>query len=153
MNDDGLLGGPLGGAKEGASVASRVADAYANGASDIEVCKIMEITLVQFKRMYDSNEDFHNAVNLGRVMSHAWWVEQGRRNLFNQKFNNNIWLANMKHRFGWDKADNANQDLGEGNVDQLRDRLIKLIPGALSRIYPEMSQSDLLAMAGKQSNG
>ena len=49
---------------------------------------------------------FSYAIEEGLYLSQAWWEEQGQRGLFAQhqgeKINPQIWMLNMKNRFGED---------------------------------------------------
>ena len=146
--NDGMLGGPTPKGEEDKPMAVRVQEAYENGASDVEICEIMRLTQGKFRSLYESNEGFHEAVDLGRVMSQAWWMKTGRRNLTNRTFNTSLWAFNMKNRFGWaEKTDNTTQDGAELSVEQMADKLSKMLPGTLSKLFPEKTQQQLLAMA------
>lgn len=128
-------------------MAVRVQEAYENGANDIEIMEIMKITQGKFRSMYENNQHFREAVDLGRVMSQAWWLKTGRKNLTNRTFNTSLWAFNMKNRFGWaEKTDNTNQDATELTTEQMADKLSKMLPGTLSRLFPEKTQQELLSV-------
>jgi len=38
---------------------------------------------------------------MGLEASEAWWIRQGRENIDNRSFNNNLWALNMVNRWSW----------------------------------------------------
>lgn len=124
--------------------------AFLNGCSDIEVCRLLRITFSKFKQMYDSDEGFRTMVDVGRTMSQAYWMEQGRLNITNNKFNTSLWMFNMKNRFGWsEKADVTNYDATPDNIDELRSKLSDVLPRVIQMLKPGVSQSELLFLKEK----
>ena len=120
---------------------------YKEGMSDVEVCRELELTIRNFNQLYSENEGFKKLVDYGRMLSNAWWMEQGRKNLWNKEFSVSLWNFNMKNRFGWaDKTEVRSDELGDGpvNLDDLRTRLHKAIPKVLKQYAPELSDADLL---------
>ena len=88
------------------SVMDEIEEAYKKGASDIEMCRILKIRPRDFESRYQSDRAFRDVVDLGRMMRRAYWMEQGRINMHNPKFNRNLWLDFMKNEFGWsDKSE------------------------------------------------
>jgi hypothetical protein len=88
------------------NIYDQVEFAYENGSSDIEVCKILKIRMRDFEQRYQTNQAFREVIDTGRMMRRAYWMQQGRENLFNPKFNRNLWLDFMKNEFGWaDKSE------------------------------------------------
>lgn len=125
----------------------QVAEAYEQGAHDIEICKILRLTLRQFQNYYQTDAKFREVVDIGRVMSQAYWLEAGRKNLGNSKFNNGLWSFNMKNRFGWaDKTENVNSEVSDDSVEALSSKLHSLLPKVLKKLYPDATEADLLAM-------
>lgn len=134
-------------------LAVQIENAYTHGCSDIEVCKLMRITMPEFKNYYDTNSDFRKLVDVGRTMSQAYWYEQGRENIVNNKFNTSLWMFNMKNRFGWsERAEVINHDPTTDNLDSLKSQLQELLPNVVSLLNPEMSQSELLAKLEVKGN-
>ena len=85
-----------------------VASKYAEGCSDEEVCKALKMSMTMYKRLYGSDPNFREAVDNGRGVAKAWWLEMGRVNLNNKAFNYTGWFQNMKNRYGWaDKSEVA----------------------------------------------
>lgn len=123
-------------------------DGYKNGYSDVEVCRELDITLKVFNLMYQENEGFRKLVDYGRMMQQAWWMEQGRKNLWNKDFSVSLWNFNMKNRFGWaDKTETKNSDAdgaGSVNIDDLRTRMAKALPKLIKQFEPELADARLL---------
>lgn len=126
---------------------SKMTSSYKEGMSDVEVCREIDITMKTFNEMYHENEGFKKLVDYGRMLSNAWWMEQGRKNLWNREFSTSLWNFNMKNRFGWaDKTEvnNTMEDNPNMNLDDLRMRLHKAIPKVLKQYAPELSDAALL---------
>lgn len=116
--------------KPAAEWISRVKEAYEAGCSDVEVCKIMGITMSQFDKYYEGNDNFARFIDMGRTLSRAWWYSQGRTNLENRGFNTPLWGFNMKNRYGWaDKTEQIQRDdipVEMLSKDELQSRIAKL---------------------------
>ena len=146
--DQDIMGMPAGRSEQERPLAVRVEDAYKNGASDIEICRLLKITLPQFKQNYEKIDAFRKVVDLGRVYGQAWWLQQGRENLNNKNFNTPLWVFNMKNRYNWaDKTENVNQEIGEESLDTLRTKLARLLPQALNQLAPELTQAEVLKLS------
>lgn len=125
--------------------AALVQEAYENGASDVEICEILKITLGKFNTLYESNSQFRDAVDLGRIMSEAWWTKIARSNLKDRSFNTSLWAFNMKNRFGWaEKSESVNQTGADLSVDQLREKLNDKLTSFLKNATPGIKDKDLL---------
>ena len=48
---------------------------------------------------------FDIAIKKARAIAKDWWIETGRRNIYNNKFNNILWMMNMTNRFKWSRSD------------------------------------------------
>lgn len=104
-------------------------ECYKNGYSDIEICREMNWTMKQFEENIRRSTVLADLVEMGRVMSRAWWYTAGRTNLNNKGFNTPLWGFNMKNRFGWaDKVEQTTSELDDSNLseDQLQAKLRKL---------------------------
>lgn len=126
----------------------KITDSYAAGMSDIEVCRELDITMKTFSETYEENEGFRKLVDHGRMLSNAWWMEQGRKNLWNKEFVTPLWTFNMKNRFGWADKTEVNKN-GEQldlntNLDDLRTKLHKALPKLLKNYAPELADAKLL---------
>lgn len=102
-----------------------IADAYAEGAADVEVAKLLDITIADFYQLTQDNAAFAKFVDKGRTMSQAWWYERARKGLFTKEFNTSLWNFNMKNRFGWaDKTDiQDTTDKDPVNLDEAKSQL------------------------------
>lgn len=122
--------------------------AYEAGASDAEVMKIMKATAKQFEQRYAQNPEFRAFIDVGRMMSKAWWYEQARLNLTNKSFQSPLWLANMKNRFGWsDKAEDRAADVSLGNksAEEIKAELLPLMRRAMKSLKKDgLTEADVL---------
>lgn len=120
---------------------------YELGASDVEVCKELKITLKQFNENYAKNPKFTELVDFGRNLSHSWWMEQCRRGLFDKTMNVALWQFVMKNRFGWaDKIETTNGYREDLNLDDVRSKLQAEMPKLLKALYPDVQEAKLLEM-------
>lgn len=105
----------------------RIREEYAEGASDVEIAKLLDMTEEQFYRTESDNQAFAIFVQKGRTLSKAWWYELSRRNVRNKEFNTPLYVMNMKNRFGWaDKIESNDTTNKEPvNLDQMRSDLRK----------------------------
>lgn len=105
----------------------RIREEYAEGASDVEIAKLLDMTEEQFYRTEADNQAFAIFVQKGRTLSKAWWYELSRRNVRSKEFNTPLYIINMKNRFGWadkiESNDTTNKD--PVNLDQMRADLRK----------------------------
>jgi len=91
---------------------------YMEGCSDREVMRELNLTPAKWRTLEGDilASDFADIVEFGRMLSAAWWEEQGRINLTNKTFNTGLWLANVKHRLGWGEGSTADA-LEMQNID------------------------------------
>ena len=124
-------------------------DAYLQGASDVEICKILKMTQKEFDAYYEKSPSFKEMVDIGRMMAKAWWYEQGRRNIENTKFNTTLWSFNMKNRYGWaDKTENTSVDADFEKMDlaQLEQTLRKKAPSVLRMVKATMTDAEIVKL-------
>lgn len=114
--------------------------AYAEGASDVEIAKLLGITLARFYKLEEEHEGFSILVEKGRTLAQAWWVMQGRKNLWNKSFNTPLYNFQMKNRFGWaDKVDNGESgEAGATNLDQAKKSVHEALRNLIKK-YPELA--------------
>ena len=83
----------------------RVETLFDQGASIAEVCREMGVSRNTFKTWRTSvdsqKSSFRDVVTMGLEASEAWWIRQGRENIDNRSFNNNLWALNMVNRWSW----------------------------------------------------
>jgi hypothetical protein len=105
---------------------------YEQGASDVEIARLLKITIVRFYQLIEESEAFAEFVERGRTVSRAWWESNGRKNLWNKEFNTALWNFNMKNRYGWaDKVD-TNDTTDKTPVD--RDQAVSQLHQALKQL-------------------
>lgn len=112
---------------------------YSLGASDVEIAKLLKITINKFYQLIEENAAFAEFVDRGRTLSRAWWESQARKNLWNKEFNTALWNFNMKNRYGWadkvDTNDTTNKD--PVSLDALKSDLAQALT-RLSKKNPEL---------------
>lgn len=92
---------------------------YDQGASDREVMRELDLLPDQWKVLCaDLTSDFLKIVETGRLLQHAWWETQGRKNLYNNKFNTQLYKFQMSNRFGWsDRTESSMTNIDFSNAD------------------------------------
>lgn len=83
-----------------------VLELYSVGGADIEVKAMIykwrkTFSHELFQRWIDEEPEFFETIKMGRMLSEAWWNENGRTNLKERDFNYTGWYMQMKNRFGW----------------------------------------------------
>lgn len=96
-----------------------IEEAYTKGASDVEMCRILKMRPSDFEAKYNSDKHFRELIDIGRMMRKAYWMDIGRQNLFNPKFNRNLWLDFMKNEFGWAEKSEVKTTEREKSMDEL----------------------------------
>lgn len=94
-----------------------ILDLYKAGASDVEVKAYLFNQRGSFsndlwERWLKEEEEFSETIKIGKVLSEAWWSENGRTNLKVKEFNYVGWYMNMKNRFGWKDKQEVEQSGG-----------------------------------------
>ncbi len=125
-------------------------EAYSNGAGDIEIARLLNITRKKFYQLCDDSPAFAEFVEKGRTLSEAWWYEKGRTALWDKSFNVALYNFNMKNRFGWaDKVETNNQNTTNepSNLDEARSQLREAI-ARVSKKNPELLSGVHLKVVG-----
>jgi len=104
---------------------------FKEGASDREVCCALQLSKGAWDTLMAAQLecDFAELVDMGRLVSQAWWETQGRKNLHNGKFQYGGWTIQMKNRFGWsEKSESSMTQLDLNSLDDAAlSREIKLL--------------------------
>jgi len=66
-----------------------------------EIIKGLGLTLDIHRTMLKNSDEYREAWAETNLASEAWWLRTGRENLMNNKFNNAMWIFNVKNRIGW----------------------------------------------------
>jgi hypothetical protein len=115
------------------NIFDQIEAAYASGASDIEICRILKVRPIKFEERYRKDAVFRELIDTGRMLRRAWWMEQGRLNLHNPKFNRNTWLDYMKNEFGWaEKVETVSDDKNK-SYDELKQEVLPVMRALLEK--------------------
>lgn len=119
---------------------------YEDGASDIEICKALRFRPSVFDQNYSNNSAFRDLIDIGRIMAQAWWMEQGRKNVHNTKFNTSLYSLIMKNRFGWaEKVESNGLTLSKDeSLDALSTKAKAVLPELIRKLHPELQDSEIL---------
>lgn len=109
-----------------------VLDNMAEGASIEEIIILLDISHDLYARLMREEEEFSETLKKGKALSKAWWLKQGRLNLFSdpKSFSFTGWYMNMKNRFGWtDKQEtNVNIQVPTSITIPQKGKTIRLLP-------------------------
>lgn len=114
--------------------ALKVKELYETGATDVEVMAEMKWSKADFDK-YMETAGFAKLVEMGRLMSKAWWVGQVRKNLNNRQFNGAIYALYMKNNFGWAEKQETTESK---SPDMMSSDEIK---AAYERLAPEIAKT------------
>lgn len=123
-----------------------VKEAYEEGASDIEVCKLLGYTQARFDKELKENPQFRKFIDYGRTLAYAWWMEKSRSALYNKAFNTQMWAMVMKNRWGWsDKSNDLSEvPTSQLSAEELRSQAKEALVKMAKIFGPEITEADLL---------
>lgn len=83
-----------------------VLNEYKKGASDVEIKALIWQWRGSFSndlwdRWMEEEAEFSETINMGKMLSKAWWYKEGRIKLTTKEFSYTGWYMQMKNRFGW----------------------------------------------------
>jgi hypothetical protein len=92
----------------------------AQGMTLVEVSAQFGIKPKCLQRWRGDNPEMDDAVREGQAASLAWWVNKGRVNIDNTKFNTGLYCFMMANMFGWSRVDPQDIRLSGGlrNVEE-----------------------------------
>lgn len=94
----------------------------AQGKSMLETAFDMGFCINTINLWRREHEDFEKAVNIGKSLAEGWWQKQGRENISNPYFNQNLWLMNMANRYAWSRNVNGKEEsVLENEMDRYDD--------------------------------
>jgi len=88
----------------------------ADGRTIHSVMAELGIPQTRFNSWVKKYRDFREAVELGLLMSYHWWLEIGRMNVNNNRFNNVLYESQMRNRFKWIEK-NVSADSVAGTIN------------------------------------
>ena len=71
---------------------------YEVGASHSEVAAKLGVTYDCFEKWRHKHKKFGEAIECGKQLSQAWWLEQARVNVGNKDFNVKFWIQGFQYR-------------------------------------------------------
>lgn len=76
---------------------------YEQGCSDSEVMKELRIKPSDFRQLLEDKHscNFHEIVEVGRMLARSWWEALGRTHIKNKQINVAMYNLHMQNRFGW----------------------------------------------------
>ena len=64
--------------------------------------------------------EFNQAVKIGMTIGYEWWLEAGRLNIHNNKFNNGLYEMQMRNRFKWLERIGGNMNNIQNNLQMVQ---------------------------------
>lgn len=116
-----------------------VIECMRDGRSIIEVCAKVGITRDTFYRWYKEidKKEFKEAVDIGKVLSEAYWDNIGRLGILGQidNFKHAAWIYRMKCRFRdrWNDVQESKIELTTHNQDMSNDEIKEKIASILNQ--------------------
>jgi hypothetical protein len=102
----------------------------AKGGSIVEIAVLLDISRSTLYRMTRDHESFLHTIKKCKRLCESWWLQNGRTELENEKFNSTLWYMNMKNRFGWaDKQETKNTNNNTMEIKDTHGVLKSLIEG------------------------
>lgn len=110
------------------SLLNQVNEAYAQGMSDAEVMEILGMSRKQFEKRLEVDPTFREWIEMGRTLSEAWWMRQGRIRITDNKFNTNLWMFVVKNRFNWaEKVEQTSNGQQQTSLEQIKKQMANLV--------------------------
>jgi hypothetical protein len=96
------------------------------GNSLVEIASEMEVSVSLLKKWSENFKEFNVAFEIGEAMHEAWWLQQGKDNLTNTRFQTTLYKFLTTNKLGYaekieTKSHNINENVG-----------VLLIPGQMS---------------------
>ena len=127
----------------------KVIELMSQGASKQELLLEMDSrpTLLTLSYWAREHPEFKKALDIGQALSEAWWMREGRRNIYNKDFNAVLYMMQMMNRFGWTRRENINAKIHKHDETTLNVRF------DFTKLSPKTVLEVLNASAGNGGNG
>lgn len=103
------------------SFCDRAISLMRDGASKTQVMADLGVGREAFYNYTKDHEDFKEAVELGKLLSQAWWEAAGQKGIYMGKdFNSVAWIYNMKNRFRDEWSDKTETEISGKNGAPIR---------------------------------
>jgi len=68
-----------------------------------------------FNKWRNTIEEFKEVIDKGQILKKAWWLQQGRENIGNCKYNVPLYIRMMGNMFGW-KSEITSQEVKDSRA-------------------------------------
>ena len=122
---------------------NKVIDLMAEGASKKELAIELGVSPWSVSDWEKRHPEFHQAIRIGEMLSEAWWMREGRRNIHNKEFNAVLFMMNMANRFGWTRRwdVNAKTEHHETKTLEIKFDMKKLSSNTIVELLSAMGQN------------
>lgn len=94
------------------------------GMSEVEIAASFEVGLETMRGWSEKYASFNVALDVGRAMHEAWWLEQGKGNLNNRGFNTGLFKYLTANKLGYsDKMETKNMNMNVHGVLMIPDKM------------------------------
>lgn len=105
---------------------------YGQGCSDAEIMRTLSIKPADFEQLMLDRQstNFGEVVDIGRMLSRAWWEKLGRVKVESKNINVALYNLHMQNRFGWankSEESRTNVESKYKDVDQLDEKLSRML--------------------------
>lgn len=107
------------------AMCDKIIELMSDGKSKTTACVELGIYLDACNAWEKKYKEFSAAVKRGEELCERWWVEAGRKNLWNKQFQAVLWMMNMSNRFGWNRKVEGTVK-GELSTDQKHEVVKKI---------------------------
>lgn len=79
----------------------KILEMMAQGMGIQTVCMYLGISYNVMLGWRKKNKAIEELIKYGKQLEKQWWLETGRKNIYNKDFNHVLWMMNMSNRFKW----------------------------------------------------
>ncbi len=106
-----------------------VLNLYKQGASNVEIKALIwewrgSYSDDLWNRWMKEEEEFSVTIKMGKQLSHAWWVRNGRTNLNSKEFSYTGWYMYMRNRFGWADKQEIDDESAGGSFKSEKTKIV-----------------------------
>jgi hypothetical protein len=95
------------------------------GKSEVEIAAQFSVSVGTLRGWGEKFLEFHQAMEIGKAMYEAWWVQEGVNNLENRRYNTTLFKFLTGNKLGWsDKIESKSMNIHAG---------VLLVPGQMDK--------------------